>query len=93
MEIEVRITATTEVLADMTVTSLEGRRPDPPGAPRHQFIFRDDLVLERLDGQVPGAGLPRSPQHRPAGTHSGCATTLRVAAANDEYFPEGTMLF
>jgi hypothetical protein len=40
-----------------------------------------------------GNGLPQSPQSRPAGTHSGFATTLRVADANDKFLPEGSMLF
>jgi hypothetical protein len=35
---------------------------------------------------------PQSLQSRLAGTHSGFATTLRVADANDKFFPEGTML-
>ncbi len=92
MEIEVRITATTEVSVHTPVMPVEGRRPDPPGAPRHRFIFSDDLVLERIDNQVPRNGLPPSPDDRLAGTHSGFATTLRVAAADDTYFPEGSML-
>jgi hypothetical protein len=93
VEIEVRITATTEMLADMTVTPMEGRRPDPPEPPRHRFIFSDDLIVERIDDLVPGTGLPQSAQDRLAGTHSGFATTLRVADANDRYFPVGSMLF
>jgi hypothetical protein len=93
MEIEVRIVATTEVLADMPVAPVEGRRPDPPGAPRHRFVFSDDLVLERFDDRVPGNGLPQSVSDRLAGTHSGFATTLRVADAHDRYFPVGSMLF
>jgi hypothetical protein len=93
MEIDVRITATTEVIVDMTVTPVEGRLPDPPGAPRYRFVFSDDLVLERIDNKVPGNDLPQSPQDRLAGTHSGFATTLRVANANDKFFPEGSMLF
>jgi hypothetical protein len=93
MEIEVRVIATTEVEVNVTVTPIDGRLPGPPGAPRHRFMFSDDLVLERIDNKVPGNGLPQSPQDRLAGTHSGFGTTLRVADANDKFFPEGSMLF
>ena len=93
MEIEVRVIATTEVEVDVSVTSVDGRFPGPPGAPRYRFIFSDDLVLERIDNKKPGSGLPDSPQNRLAGTHSGFATTLRVADADDKFFPEGSMLF
>ena len=93
MEIEVKVTATTEVAVDVTVTPLEHRFPGPPGAPRYRFVFSDDLVLERIDDKAPGTGLPQSSQNRLAGTHSGFATTLRVADANDKFFPEGSMLF
>jgi hypothetical protein len=93
IEIEVKVTATTEVEVDVTVTPVDGRSPGPPGAPRYRFIFSDDLVLERIDNKKPGNGLPESPQNRLAGTHSGFATTLRVADANDKFFPEGSMLF
>ena len=93
MEIEVKVTATTEVSVDFTVTPLEHRFPGPPGAPRYRFVFSDDLVLERIDNKKPGIGLPMSPQNRLAGTHSGFATTLRVADANDQFFPEDSMLF
>jgi hypothetical protein len=34
MEIEVKVTATTEVAVDVTVTPVDGRFPGPPGAPR-----------------------------------------------------------
>ena len=93
MEIEVKVTATTEVEVDVSVTPVEGRFPGPPEAPRYRFVFSDDLVLERIDNKKPGTGLPASPQNRLAGTHSGFATTLRVADANDKFFPEGSMLF
>jgi hypothetical protein len=92
MEIEVKVTTTFEIEVDMTATSVDGRLPGPTG-PRHRFIFSDDLVLERIDNKKPGNGLPESPQNRLAGTHSGFATTLRVADANDKFFPEGSMLF
>jgi hypothetical protein len=93
MEIEVKVTATTEVAVDVTVTPVDGRFPGPPGASRYRFVFSDDLVLQRIDRKKPGNGLPQSPQNRLAGTHSGFATTLRVADANDQFFPEGSMLF
>jgi hypothetical protein len=93
MEIEVKVTATTEVEVEVTVTPVDGRFPGPPAAPRYRFVFSDDLVLERIDNKRPGNGLPESSQNRLAGTHSGFATTLRVADANDKFFPEGSMLF
>ena len=93
MELEVKVTATTEVEVDVTVTPVDGRFPGPLGAPRYRFVFSDDLVLERIDNKKPGNGLPQSPENRLAGTHSGFATTLRVADANDRFFPEGSMLF
>jgi hypothetical protein len=93
MEIEVKVNATTEVAVDVTVTPVDGRLPGPPGAPRYRFVYSDDLVVERIDDKKPGNGLPQSPQDRLAGAHSGFATTLRVADANDEFFPEGSMLF
>ena len=93
MEIEVKVIATTEVSVDFTVTPLEHRSPGPPGAARHRFVFSDDLVLERIDDKRPGTGLPMSPQNRLAGTHSGFATTLRVADGNDQFFPGDSMLF
>ena len=92
VEIEVRVTATIEVEVDVTVTPIDGRCPGPPG-PRYRFVFSDDLVVERIDNKKPGNGLPQSPQSRLAGTHSGFATILRVADANDKFFPEGSMLF
>jgi hypothetical protein len=92
MEIEVKVTATTEVEVDVTVIPVDGRLPGPAG-PRYRFVFSDDLVLERIDNKKPGNGLPQSPHTRLAGTHSGFATTLRIADANDRFFPEGSMLF
>ena len=87
MEIEVKVTATTEVAVDFTVIPLEHRFPGPPDAPRYRFVFSDDLVLERIDNKKPGNGLRESPQNRLAGTHSGFGTTLRAADANDKFFP------
>src|SRR5215217_5738351 len=88
-----KVTATTEVAVEVTVTPIDGRSPGPPGAPSFRFVFSDDLVLERIDNKTPGNGLPQSSQDRLAGTHSGFATTLRVADANDQFFPGGSMLF
>jgi hypothetical protein len=93
MEIEVKVTATTEVEVDVTVTPVDGRSPGRPDAPRYRFVFSDDLVLERIDNMRPGNGLPHPPLNRLAGTHSGFATTLRVADTDDKFFPEGSMLF
>jgi len=87
MEIEVKVTATTEVAVDVTVTPVDGRFPGPPDAPRYRFVFSDDLVLERIDNKKPGNGLPQSPQHRLAGTHSGFATTLLWPTPTISSFP------
>ena len=51
----------------------------PPKGPGKRFVFSKNLVLERLDNNTPGAGLPQSPQQRHAGTYSGLVTVLRVA--------------
>jgi hypothetical protein len=51
MEIEVRIIATTEVAVDARVTPVDARFAGPPDAPRYRFVFSDDLVLQRIDGQ------------------------------------------
>lgn len=68
---------------------------DVPGPPKpgKQFLFSDDLVLERVDNRTPGNGLPQQPQDRRAGTHSGSVTVLRIAAPNDKYLPGGGELF
>jgi hypothetical protein len=57
-------------------------------------------VLESVDPQVAGKpvlvqgnGLPPTEADRRAGTHSGFATTLRFAEANDEFLPGGSGLF
>jgi hypothetical protein len=92
MEIEVIVTATTEVQVDLRVSPVAGRFPGPPDAPRYQFVFSDDLVLQRIDHKEPGTGLLESPRDRLAGTHSGLVTTLRVAGVNDPFFSEGSMV-
>ena len=61
--------------------------------PGKRFAFSNDLVLERYDNKTPGHGLPQNQQQRLAGTHSGFVTTLRIAAANDRFFPPGTEVF
>jgi hypothetical protein len=66
--------------------------PDPPG-PGHRFLFSNDLALERYDDSTPGSGLPQDEDQRLAGTHSGFVTLLRVAGANDRFFPDGSDLW
>jgi hypothetical protein len=39
------------------------------------------------------SGLPQNEDQRLAGTHSGFVTLLRVAGANDRFFPDGSRLF
>jgi hypothetical protein len=58
-----------------------------------QIIFSDDLVLERYDDSTPGSGLPPNPNQRLAGTQSGVLTLVRVAAANDRFYPANSRLF
>ena len=67
MEIEVKVTATIEVEVDVTTTPVDGRLPGPAGS-HHRFVFSNDL-LERIDNEKPGNGLPQSPRKRLAGTH------------------------
>ena len=57
-----------------------------------QALFDNDLVLERYEQKTPGNGLPQSQQQRFAGTHSGTVTLLRIAAANDRFYPQGGLL-
>jgi hypothetical protein len=64
----------------------------PPG-PGKRYAFSNDLVLERYDNKTPGRGLPQNQQQRLAGTHSGFVTTVRLAVANDPFFPAGTEVF
>jgi len=54
MEIEVKVTAATEVAVDVTVTPVDGRFPGPPDAQRSRFVISDDLVLERIDNKRAG---------------------------------------
>jgi hypothetical protein len=68
--------------------------PGPPGqGPGKRWVFSKNLVLERLDNNTPGNGLPQNPQQRLAGSYSGLVTTLRVAAANDPIYQAGSYLF
>jgi hypothetical protein len=69
----------------------------PPTNPAvgDQEVFDDDLVLTRYNNRTPGNGpndLPQNPAQRQAGTHSGTLTLLRIAQANDRYFPQGAFL-
>jgi hypothetical protein len=64
----------------------------PPKGPGKRFVFSKNLVLERLDNNTPGAGLPPNPQQRHAGTYSGLVTVLRVAEPNDVFLQPGTYL-
>jgi hypothetical protein len=62
-----------------------------PG-PGHRSVFSDDLVLEQYDNNTPGNGLPQNPNQRRAGTHSGLITTLRIAKAGDNFYPQDSLL-
>jgi hypothetical protein len=69
----------------------------PPNGPAvgDRAIFSNDLQLERYNNRTPGNGpndLPQDPAQRRAGTHSGSVTILRIAAANDRFFPPGSFL-
>jgi hypothetical protein len=64
----------------------------PPFERGRQFLFSNDLALERYDDSTPGNGLPQDQLQRLAGTHSGSVTILRVAAQNDRFFPPGSLL-
>jgi hypothetical protein len=66
--------------------------PAPPFEPGMRFLFSNDLALDRYDDSTPGNGLPQAQQQRLAGTHSGFVTVLRVAGANDRFFPPGSLL-
>jgi hypothetical protein len=66
--------------------------PPPPFNAGSRFLFSNDLVLERYDDSTPGSGLPQNQQDRLAGTHSGFVTILRIAGANDRFFPPGSLL-
>jgi hypothetical protein len=65
-----------------------------PGAiaPGKRVVFSDDLVLERYDDSTPGSGLPQNQNQRLAGTQSGVLTIVRIAAANDRFFPANSRL-
>ena len=61
-------------------------------APGKRFVFSDDLVLERYDDSTPGSGLPQNQNQRLAGTQSGVLTIVRIAAADDRFFPANSRL-
>jgi hypothetical protein len=67
---------------------------DLPGPidPGKRFVFSDDLVLERYDDSTPGSGLSQNQNQRLAGTQSGVLTIVRIAAANDRFFPANSRL-
>ena len=93
MEIEVKVTATTEVAVDINITPVEGRFPGPPGAPRYRFVFSDDLVLERIDNRKPGTGLPESPAGSACRHAFGIRDDPPRGRRERQFFPEGSMLF
>jgi hypothetical protein len=64
---------------------------DAPGV-GHRFVFTNDLALERYDDSTPGDGLPVNVAQRQAGAHTGVLTVVRVAGANDDFFPDGSQL-
>src|SRR5688572_31756963 len=74
------------------IESFDVELPDPPGR-GHRFLFSNDVALERYDDSTPGSGLPQDEDQRLAGTHSGFVTLLRVAGANDRFFPDGSDLW
>jgi hypothetical protein len=76
----------------MTPVGANPAAPPPNPAVGDQEVFDDDLVLKRYKNKTPGNGLPQNQQQRLAGTHSGTLTILRVAAANDRFYPQGALL-
>jgi len=72
-------------------TPVLGNSPDP-GGPGKWFVFGDDPLLMQYDNLTPGNGLPQGELHRRAGSHSGFATTLRVAEAGDNFYQSGSYL-
>jgi hypothetical protein len=63
-----------------------------PAGPGKQFVFSDDLVLERIDNEIPENGLPKLEKDRRVGTQSGLLTVLRIAAGNDAFYPKNSLL-
>ena len=66
-----------------------------PPAVGDRGIFSNDLRLDRYNQRTPGSqpnDLPQNPAQRRAGTHSGSVTLLRIAGANDLFFPPGSFL-
>jgi hypothetical protein len=57
--------------------------PSPPG-PGHRFFFTENLLLRSYDGVAQNGQL--------AGSHSGFVTTLRIAQAGDQLYPQGSYL-
>ena len=51
--------------------------------------------MDRYDNRTPGNGrndLPQNAAQRPAGTHSGSVTLLRIAGATDRFYPAGSVV-
>jgi hypothetical protein len=76
----------------LLVTKGVGADTDDGPGPGHRRVFTNDLVLERYDDSTPGNGLPVDLEQRRAGTHSGVTTVVRVAGADDDFFPAGSEL-
>jgi hypothetical protein len=57
-----------------------------------QGLFSNDLVLVRYNNKTPGNGLPKRKKKRRAGTHSGFVTLFRIAAADNAFYPPGSLL-
>jgi hypothetical protein len=69
--------------------------PPPPPVVGKRGFFSNDLVLERYDNGTPGNGpndLPQNAAQRRAGTHSRSVTLLRIAGANDRFYPAGSLV-
>jgi hypothetical protein len=69
--------------------------PPPPPEVGKRGFFSNDLRLDRYDNRTPGNGrndLPQDPARRLAGTHSGSVTPLRIACANDRFYPAGSVV-
>jgi hypothetical protein len=69
--------------------------PPPPPEVGKRGFFSNDLRLDRYDSRTPGNGrndLPQNAARRLAGTHSGSVTLLRIAGANDRFYPAGSLV-
>src|SRR5688500_14773554 len=69
--------------------------PPPPPEVGKRGFFSNDLRPDRYDNRTPGNGPNDPPQNATqlrAGTHSGSVTLLRIASANDRFYPAGSVL-